>query len=560
MAEFHFRAKTTSRKGGRSAMASAAYRAGVVLRLDGEVFDYSRRRGIEAAFILTPDISPRSRSRKPLRLALDHLRTDRQALWQMVEDSETRKDAQLFRELEISLPVELTPAERRALIEGFVREHLTSQGMIADVAIHTGDAGGKDQQPHAHVMLTMRHLNADGSFGKKNRAWNEHSLVVEWRAAWAEAANAALDAAGHAARVDHRSLEDRRAEILAQIEAETDEVERLRLQGQAAALDYTPQPELSPTEWRAMESGDWPEAFAPKIAAFKAAAESKGAAAELSGAFAAAADELEQERAAEAEAAAQRAAQDAREAEEQRAAAELAEMQAEARRNYEQRKAEREAQRAAERAQEAQRAAERAQEAQRAAERARAAREAEESRLKASMTKMANSLGDGRLQGVAMDRATSNFRKLDRWGTEKREEWTSEAVSSSWGAGFLNRLSRMEILDMRVGPRTKSDDKREEVAQENLSEPSFIQRVSSKIVQFVKQYRDRSTGSYANRYEDQQKRERDVLVGLAWSEAAASFGINPEVRTRAEIMAEQVHKNDQSPTPPRRPRGGGLSM
>ncbi|USL45751.1 MobA/MobL family protein (plasmid) [Priestia megaterium] len=38
--------------------------------------------------------------------------------------------------------------------------------MVADIAIHRDDANN----PHAHVMLTMRTLDQDG-FGKKNRDW-----------------------------------------------------------------------------------------------------------------------------------------------------------------------------------------------------------------------------------------------------------------------------------------------------------------------------------------------------------------------------------------------------
>src|SRR3546814_6647238 len=61
--------------------------------------------------------------------------------------------------------------DRRALVEGYVREHFVSQGMIADVSLHRGHSADGQEQPHAHVMLTMRDLTGEG-FGKKNRDWN----------------------------------------------------------------------------------------------------------------------------------------------------------------------------------------------------------------------------------------------------------------------------------------------------------------------------------------------------------------------------------------------------
>ena len=44
-----------------------------------------------------------------------------------------------------------------------------SQGMIADLVVHVPDKEGGIPNPHFHVMTTMRPLNADGSFGAKQR-------------------------------------------------------------------------------------------------------------------------------------------------------------------------------------------------------------------------------------------------------------------------------------------------------------------------------------------------------------------------------------------------------
>src|SRR3546814_11976345 len=84
--------------------------------------------------------------------------------------------------------------------------------MIADGSLHRGHSADGQEQPHAHVMLTMRDLTGEG-FGKKNRDWNASERLEGWRAAWADHANQALERAGCDERIDHRSLKDQREEI-----------------------------------------------------------------------------------------------------------------------------------------------------------------------------------------------------------------------------------------------------------------------------------------------------------------------------------------------------------
>lgn len=52
--------------------------------------------------------------------------TDRQARWNAVEAIERRKDAQLAREIEIALPVELDLSQQIALVRSFARSELVS--------------------------------------------------------------------------------------------------------------------------------------------------------------------------------------------------------------------------------------------------------------------------------------------------------------------------------------------------------------------------------------------------------------------------------------------------
>ena len=196
MAIYRLEAKVIARSQGRSATASAAYRAGESIddERTGAVFDYTRKRGVLYAEIFTPPNTPAWME-------------DRAQLWNAVEKAEKRKDAQLARDLLLSLPHELTPEQRRNLVREFVTTEFVAKGMIADVAVHAPDRQADERNHHAHVLLTMRELTS-GGFGKKVREWNATEQLEAWREHWANMVNGHLEKYGHEARVDHRSLAD----------------------------------------------------------------------------------------------------------------------------------------------------------------------------------------------------------------------------------------------------------------------------------------------------------------------------------------------------------------
>ena len=116
---------------------------------------------------------------------------DREKLWNMVERKEIRKDAQLAREVQLSLPHELNFEQRRALVRDFVQREFVARGMVADIAMHKPDRGGDQRNFHVHILLTTRNIGPDG-FGKKNREWNSREELTAMRAAWADIQNAHL--------------------------------------------------------------------------------------------------------------------------------------------------------------------------------------------------------------------------------------------------------------------------------------------------------------------------------------------------------------------------------
>ena len=195
MAIYHFNAKVISRSAGRSAVASAAYRASdkLVNEREGITHDFTKKQGVIFSEILAPENAP------------DWV-YDRNQLWNNVERSERRKDAQLARDITLALPHELTILQREELVKNFVKEKFVNQGMIADVAIHLPDGKGDDRNHHAHIMLTMRDINKDG-FGAKNRSWNDKALLTDWRKSWEQSVNQQLERHGHHEQISSDTLE-----------------------------------------------------------------------------------------------------------------------------------------------------------------------------------------------------------------------------------------------------------------------------------------------------------------------------------------------------------------
>jgi Ti-type conjugative transfer relaxase TraA len=199
MAIYHLHVKVIGRKAGASAVASAAYRSGSRLRderLDRS-HDFSAKRGVVHSEVMLPENAPEAWR-------------DRERLWNDVEALEIRKDAQLAREVEFAIPREMTQAQGIELAHNFVRGEFVNRGMIADLNVHWDMAEDGMPKPHAHVMLTMRQVSANGNengFGPKVRAWNRTEMVERWRERWATLANERLAELDIDARIDHRSLE-----------------------------------------------------------------------------------------------------------------------------------------------------------------------------------------------------------------------------------------------------------------------------------------------------------------------------------------------------------------
>lgn len=138
IAIYHCNISIVSRGKGKSAVAAAAYRSGEKLtnEWDGMTHDYTRKGGVVHTEILLPPNAPPSFS-------------DRSTLWNSVELYEKAGNAQLAREIDAALPIELSREEQIRLVREYCSSQFVSRGMCVDFAIHDTDSGN----PHCHIML-----------------------------------------------------------------------------------------------------------------------------------------------------------------------------------------------------------------------------------------------------------------------------------------------------------------------------------------------------------------------------------------------------------------------
>lgn len=216
MAIYHLTSKVISRGKGQSAIASAAYRSGE--KLHSERYDKTNfypREVKPESFILKPDHAP-------------EWTLNREKLWNGVEEKEKSTRAQLAREIEIALPIELNKREQNNLVKEYIQQSFVEDGMIADASIHRDDVNN----PHCHIMLTMRPFEKNGEWGNKQKKvyvydedgektrtekgniksqtikltdWDSKEKLNTWRKNWAEITNKYLENNGFTERISEKS-------------------------------------------------------------------------------------------------------------------------------------------------------------------------------------------------------------------------------------------------------------------------------------------------------------------------------------------------------------------
>lgn len=229
----HTRIDIVTRSKGHSVMAKAAYNARDRLNDEyyGKVHDYSKKDDLVFSKIFLPKHIPKKFE-------------DREFLWNEVERIEKSKNSQLARNLIFAIPRELNSDDRINLINDFVEENFTSKGMIADVNIYNSTASDNEEQPHAHILLTLREIDEKGNFKAKSKKeyildengekirlpsgnfksrkvnmnnWNDKDNAILWRENFSKKANEYLENNNIDKRIDHRTFKEQGRKELPQI-------------------------------------------------------------------------------------------------------------------------------------------------------------------------------------------------------------------------------------------------------------------------------------------------------------------------------------------------------
>lgn len=219
MAIYHFSAQIISRRGKkgnqRSIVDCAAYRSGQ--KLFDERYQkvrFYKKDVVPVTKILIPDNAP-------------EWAKDREKLWNEVEKIEKQCNAQLAREFNIALPVELSYEEQEKLTFEFCQKTFVDDGMVADIFIHREDSNN----PYFQVMLTIRPFNLDGTWGLKyvpknerennkpkyTTNWNDRDTLREWRKQWEVITNEYLKKNGIDERISCESNKTLKKETAATV-------------------------------------------------------------------------------------------------------------------------------------------------------------------------------------------------------------------------------------------------------------------------------------------------------------------------------------------------------
>ncbi|MBL5783486.1 MobA/MobL family protein [Bacillus sporothermodurans] len=207
-------------KAKQSAVASASYKSGESLfsERDNELKSYKERTVMPETHILAPSHAP-------------EWVYNRERLWNEVESVERNYNSRLAKEIIVALPVELDKENQSQMLLEYVKDNFVSKGMVADVSIHRD----VNHNPHAHIMLTTRPFNEDGSWGNKKKKeyifdekgnhvlndkgekkyktialtdWDKKESLIEWRKNFADKVNEFYKLNGISETVSHESYEN----------------------------------------------------------------------------------------------------------------------------------------------------------------------------------------------------------------------------------------------------------------------------------------------------------------------------------------------------------------
>ena len=226
----YFNIKTLKRAEHARVVYHAAYQSGEKIfdERNGITHNYTDKEDVIFKEILLPPNAPREYA-------------DRGTLWNAVDAVESRKNAQIARQVIMALPKELTAEDNIEMVRKYCMEQFVSRGMVADIAVH--DPKHENHNLHAHVLLTMRAFDENGQWMQKRHReyerdeagnkikgedgkwifrdvhldWDARDLYEKLRQAWEDTQNAALEAAGRPERISMKSYKEQGIDRIPQL-------------------------------------------------------------------------------------------------------------------------------------------------------------------------------------------------------------------------------------------------------------------------------------------------------------------------------------------------------
>ncbi len=218
MAIYHHTTRMIGRSQGGSPVKALAYISGTQLHDErtGEKWDF-KDKSVQNVQILLPE-NAHTWAKDLQKLVAEDPEKGLQLLSDIANRAEKRADAQVYREVEFSLPRELTYEQNKALATEYVQDQFCGLGMLAIQSFHTErDEKTGEMNPHCHTFFLTRELTEEGLSEKKNRDWNTREVHEVWREQWAQYASFHLKINGFDITLDHRSYKEQGLDIEPQI-------------------------------------------------------------------------------------------------------------------------------------------------------------------------------------------------------------------------------------------------------------------------------------------------------------------------------------------------------
>ena len=231
MATYHLRVKDDTKSSGTK--VSAKRHADYILREDGKAHaDYINREGAQS----DKDDCVYKGSQLP-----KWAKGSPQKFFNMATKYEDKGNCR-YKEIELSLPNELTLEQNREIVDRFIKNHLANHYYAYAIHEKAGELSG-EQHPHVHIMFSERLIDdverinerpaykyfrraakplrgeQIASFERrrehgapKDKKWHRKRYFHELREDFARIQNDVLKKSGYSIRVDHRTLEAQKEE------------------------------------------------------------------------------------------------------------------------------------------------------------------------------------------------------------------------------------------------------------------------------------------------------------------------------------------------------------